>query len=185
MRAKGFIRRILLSIVTAVSLLVVPARAEDVEYDKFGGWSIIYVDAVTSNSCSAFTTFTDQTVLQLALVQTPFQVAWATFLSNTKWNSMFAARAQVMLFLLTSKSWSSTFSVTTSAAGDKPVLVSLVSTAFIRSIADAQALFILDENNEPLTGSFNMNDSGRAIAAVERCVREHPLTATPRQTPSG
>ena len=168
MRAKQFIRHILLSIVTGLSLFVVPAHAEADGYDKFGEWSFVYVNAVSSNSCSAFTAFTDQTVIQLALVQTPSQVAWAIFLSNAKWNSIFSARAQVTLSLLTSKSWSSTFSVTTGAAGDKPVLVSLVPSAFMRSIADAQALFILDEKNKPLTGSFNMNDIGRAIAAVER-----------------
>lgn len=185
MRATQFIRHIPLSIMTALSLLVLPARAEAAEYDKFGEWSILYVDAVSSNSCSAFTTFTDQTVIQLALVQTPPQVAWAVFLSNEKWKSMFAARAQVTLSLLTSKSWSSTFSVTTSSAGDKAVLASPVPTAFITSIVDAQALFILDDKNKPLTGSFNMTDSGRAIAAVERCVRDHPLTAAPRPAPSG
>lgn len=185
MRAKEFIRYILLSIVTGLSLFVVPVRAEEAGYDKFGSWSIVFVYAISSNSCSAFTTFSDQTVIQLALVQTPSQAAWAIFLSNDKWKSMFAARAQITLYLLTSRSWSSTFSITTSAAGDKPVLVSLVPAAFITSIADAQALFILDDKNEPLTGSFNMSDSGRAIAAVERCVREHPLTGAPRPAPSG
>jgi hypothetical protein len=124
-------------------------------------------------------------VIQLALVQTPSQTAWAIFLSNDKWKSMFAARTQIALSLLTTSSWSSTFSITTSAAGDKPVLVSLVPAAFITSIADAQALFILDDENEPLTGSFNMNDSGRAIAAVEHCARDHPLTAAPGPAPSG
>lgn len=183
MRIKNFIRHILLSLATGISLFVVSARAEDVEYDKFGGWSIVYVDAVNSNSCSAFTTFTDQTVLQLALVQTPSQLAWAIFMSNEKWNSMFAARAAVTLSLLTNKSWSSKFSITTGGADNKPVLVSLVSTDFIRSLADAQALFILDEDNDPLTGSFNMKDSEHAIAAVERCVREHPLTPAPSPSP--
>jgi hypothetical protein len=185
MRASQFVRRMLLSIVTGLSLLVMPARVDADAYDKFGEWSIVYVDAGSSNGCSAFTTFSDQTVLQLALVQTPSQAAWAIFISNEKWKSMFAARAQVTLSLLTTKSWSSTFGVTTSAAGDKPVLVSLVPAAFIKSIADAQALFVIGDTNEPLTGSFNMNDNGRAIAAVERCSREHPLTATPRPAPSG
>lgn len=185
MRASQFVRRMLLSIVTGLSLLVMPARVDADAYDKFGEWSIVYVDAGSSNGCSAFTTFSDQTVLQLALVQMPSQAAWAIFISNEKWKSMFAARAQVTLSLLTTKSWSSTFGVTTSAAGDKPVLVSLVPAAFIKSIADAQALFVIGDTNEPLTGSFNMNDNGRAIAAVERCSREHPLTATPRPAPSG
>jgi hypothetical protein len=144
---KKNIRHILPGIVMGLSLFVAKARADDVEYDNFGGWFIVYVDAVRSNSCSGSTTFTDQTVLQLALVQTPSEVAWATFLSNAKWNAIFAARAQVTLSLLTSKSWSSTFSVTTSAAGDKAVLVCLVPTPFIKSIADAKALLIFDDKN--------------------------------------
>jgi hypothetical protein len=179
MRAKTFIRNVLLSIVTGLSLFAVPADAEDVEYDRFGGWSIVYVDAVNSNSCSAFTSFPDQTLVQMALVQTPSERSWTIFLSNAKWNSMFAAKSQVTLSLMTSKSWSSTFRITTNKAGDKPVLVSMVSTAFIRSIADAEALFILDDKNEPLTGSFNMRHSKDAIDAIEHCVHEHPLTATP------
>ena len=177
MQAKRFIRHILPSIMIGLPLFVMPARAEDVEHAKLGRWSIVYVDVVTSNSCSAFTAFPDKTEIQLALVQTPSQMTWAIFLSNAEWNSMLAARAQVTLSLLTTKSWPSTFSVTTNKAGDKPVLVSPVPTAFIRSIADAQALFIIDDKNEPLTGSFNMNDSEHAIAAVEHCVRQHPLTA--------
>jgi len=178
MRTKKFIRDVLLSVVTGLAPFVVPAGAEDLEYDRFGVWSIVYVDAVNSNSCSAFTTFSDQTVIQIARVQTPSNVAWAIFLSNAEWNSKFAAKSQVTLSLVTSKSWSSTFRITTNKAGDKPVLVSLVSTGLISSIADANALFILDDKNEPLTGSFNLNDSRHAIAAVEHCVREHPLSAT-------
>jgi hypothetical protein len=179
MRTKNFIRDILLSIVAGLSLVVMPAGAEDIEYDKFGGWSIVYVDAITSNSCSAFITFPDQTVMQIALVQTPSELTWAIFLSNAEWNSLFADRSQVTLSLLTSKSWSSTFKVTTNKAGGKLVLVSTVSTAFVTSIADAEALFILSDKNKPLTGSLNMKHSKDAIDAVERCVDEHPLTTAP------
>lgn len=179
MQTKEFIREILLVIVIGLSLFVVPAGAEDVEYDKLGGWSIVYVDAVNSNSCSAFITFPDQTVMQMALAQTPSELSWAIFLSNVKWNSMFVGKSQVTLSLMTSRSWPSTFRVTTNKAGDKPVLVSMVSTSFIRSVADTEALFILDDKNEPLTGSFNMKHSKDAIDAVQRCVHEHPLTSAP------
>src|ERR1700761_2390180 len=134
MRTKKFMRNTLLSVVTWLSLFALSARAEDIKYDKFGGWSIVYVDVVSSNSCSAFITFPDQTVMQIALVQTKSELAWAMFLSNAKWNSIFAGRSQVTLSLLTSKSWSSTFSITTNKAGDKPVLVSTVSTTLVRSI---------------------------------------------------
>lgn len=183
MQAKKFTRYILWSIIA--SLFAVSARAKDIAYDKLGDWSIMHVDTFSSNSCSAFTTFPDQTLLQLALIQTPSQVSWAIFLSNAKWNSIFAPKTQVTLSLQTSKSWSSTFRVTTSNVGDKPVLVSVVPTTFVRSIADADALFILDDKSEPLTGSFNMINSEHAIAAVEHCVREHPLTTAPDLGPSG
>jgi hypothetical protein len=185
MRAQEFTRRALLSILMVLPLFFASPRAEAGEYDKFGGWFIVYVDAGSSNSCSAFTTLTDHTVIQLALVQTPSQMSWAMFLSNDTWKSMFAARSQVTLSLLTSKSWVSTFSVSASAAGDTPVLVSLVPATLIKSVAATQALFILDDKNEPLTGSFDLSDSRRAVEAVERCARERPLTASPRAAPSG
>lgn len=185
MRARKVIGNIIVSIAMGLSLFTVPAHAEGVEYDRFGDWTVVYIDAGSSNSCSASTTFTDQTEFQLALVQTPSQVDWAIFLSNAKWNSVLAARGQMILSLLTNKHWRLAFNVTTDAAGEKPVLVSLAPTALIRSIGDAQALFILDDKNAPLTGSLNMKDSERAIAVVERCIRERPLTAAPSPSPSG
>jgi hypothetical protein len=185
MNAIALIRRMLLSILFALLLFANRTYAQNLQFDTFDGWSIVYTDAGSSNSCSAFITFPDQTVLQLAQVQTSSQTAWAIFLSNEKWNLILSGRAQLALSLLTDKYWKSTFSVTTTAAGDKPVLISLVPADFIRSIADAQALLVIDEKNEPLTGSFNMTDSARAIGTVERCVREHPLTSAPIPSPSG
>src|SRR5579871_5026971 len=147
------VRNALLGALTVLSVFILPGHADDGVYDQFGDWSVVYADAGNSNSCSAFRNFSDQTTLQLALVQTPSRAAWAVFLSNADWNSRFASRTNVTLSAMTTKSWPLRFIVTTSEPEDKTVLVSTVPDAFIRSIADAGGLLIVDKL-EPLTGSF-------------------------------
>ena len=127
--AKAFIRHLLHNALFALPLHAVPAHAEKIASDNTRGWSIVYTDAGSSNSCSAFTTFTDQTMIQLARVQTPSKAAWAIFLSNTKWDSMLSGRAQLALSLVANKHWTSTFSVATSATGDKRVSVTILGSS--------------------------------------------------------
>jgi hypothetical protein len=164
---------------TVLTRVVTPAVADDVGYGKVGRWSIVYRDAGSSNSCSAIATFADQTLIQLALVQTRSEKAWAIFLSNPQWDSWIGERTQATLFFLTTKLWQSDFIVTTSEAGEKKMLVRLVSSAFVDSIADASTMVILNDQKQQVSATLDMKDSGDAIAAATQCVRQHPLGGAP------
>jgi hypothetical protein len=182
--AANLLRRKLLGALAALALtgltpIVTPAVADDLGYGKVGRWSIVYRDAGSSNSCSAIATFADQTMIQLALVQTRSETAWAIFLSNPQWESWIGDRTRATLFFLTTKLWQSDFIVTTSEAGDKKMLVRLVSSAFVDSIADASTMVVLNDQKQQVTAALDMRDVGNAIAAATQCVHEHPLRGAP------
>jgi serine protease Do len=147
----------------------------DANYSTVGWWSIIYRRTGNLSGCMASSRFQDQTLLQIALIQSgTSQKEWAIFISNPRWNTWIARKRQHVLRFMTQKLWWGNFS-----ADNENVLSNYsASIDFMNGIADADGLRIFSENNVSLT-SLNMKDSAAAIRAVVNCVREHPYVPPP------
>ena len=146
----------------------------DVPYSKIGGWSVAYLEVDNLNGCRAAAQFPDQTVFQMAQIQSETDKAWIVFVSNPRWNAWIGQRKELRLQLVTdwptTKPWPYTFSI----SGDNKVLSTTdASVEFMNSVADASKVEIKD-NNGALLATVDMKDSAAAIRAIVTCVREHP-----------
>jgi serine protease Do len=146
----------------------------DVSYSKVGVWSVAYLEVGNLNGCRAAAQFPDQTVFQMAQVQSGTDKAWVIFISNPRWNAWIGKRKELRLSLVTdwptTKPWPYTFST----SGDSKILSTTdASVEFMNSVADASKVEIKDDNGALLT-TVDMKDSAAAIRAIVNCVREHP-----------
>ena len=146
----------------------------DVPYSKIGGWSVAYLEVDNLNGCRAAAQFPDQTVFQMAQIQSGTDKAWIIFISNPRWNAWIGQRKELRLQLVTdwptTKPWPYTFSI----SGDNKILSTTdASVEFMNSVADASKVEIKD-NNGALLATVDMKDSAAAIRAIVTCVREHP-----------
>jgi len=146
----------------------------DVPYSKIGGWSVAYLEVDNLNGCRAAAQFPDQTVFQMAQIQSETDKAWIVFVSNPRWNAWIGQRKELRLQLVTdwptTKPWPYTFSI----PGDNKILSTTdASVEFMNSVADASKVEIKDNNGALLT-TVDMKDSAAAIRAIVTCVREHP-----------
>jgi S1-C subfamily serine protease len=146
----------------------------DVSYSKVGVWSVTYLEVGNLNGCRAAAQFPDQTVFQMAHIQSGTDKAWIIFISNPRWNAWIGKRKELRLSLVTdwptTKPWPYTFST----SGDSKILSTTdASVEFMNSVADASKVEIKDDNGALLT-TVDMKDSAAAIRAIVNCVREHP-----------
>jgi hypothetical protein len=119
----------------------------DVPYSKIGGWSVAYLEVDNLNGCRAAAQFPDQTVFQMAQIQSGTDKAWIVFISNPRWNASIGQRKELRLQLVTDwptiKPWPYTFSI----SGDNKVLSTTdASVEFMNSVADASKVEIKDNN---------------------------------------
>jgi serine protease Do len=145
-----------------------------VPYPKIGGWSLEYLEVGNLNGCRAAAQFPDQTVFQMAHIQSGTEKVWIIFISNPRWNAWIGKRKEFRLQLVTdwptTKPWPYTFST----SGDSKILSTTdASVEFMNSVADASKVEIKDDNGGLLT-TVDMKDSAAAIRAIVTCVREHP-----------
>ena len=110
----------------------------DVPYSKIGVWSVAYLEVGNLNGCRAAAQFPDQTVFQMAQIQSETDKAWIVFVSNPRWNAWIGQRKEFRLQLVTdwptTKPWPYTFST----SGDNKVLSTAdASVEFMNSVADA------------------------------------------------
>ena len=152
----------------------------DVPYSKIGVWSVAYLEVDNLNGCRAAAQFPDQTVFQMAQIQSETDKAWIVFVSNPRWNAWIGQRKELRLQLVTdwptTKPWPYTFST----SGDNKVLSTTdASVEFMNSVADASKVEIKD-NNGALLATVDMKDSAAAIRAIVTCVREHPPAEKPQ-----
>jgi HKD family nuclease len=130
-------------LLSAVVLCNFGAQA-DVSYSKIGVWSVAYLEVGNLNGCRAAAQFADQTVLQMAQIQSGTDKAWIIFISNPRWNAWIGKRKQLRLWLDTTKPWLLTFST----SNDGKTLFADVSVEFMNSVADAASVEIKDENKQ-------------------------------------
>ena len=141
---------------------------------KIGGWSVVYREVGNLSGCLATAQFPDQTIFQMALIQTGTDKGWVIFISNPRWNAWIGKRKEIRLSLVTdwptTKPWPYTFST----SGDSKILSTTdASVEFMNSVADASKVEIKDDNGA-LLATVDMKDSAAAIRAIVNCVREHP-----------
>src|SRR6516165_2770242 len=141
---------------------------------KIGGWSVVYREVGNLSGCLATAQFPDQTIFQMALIQTRTDKHWAIFISNPRWNAWIGKRKELPLQLVTdwptTKPWPYTFST----SGDSKILTTTdASVEFMNSVADASKVEIKDDNGA-LWATVDMKDSAAAIRAIVNCVGEHP-----------
>src|SRR5215467_9576146 len=146
---------------------------------KIGGWSVVYREVGNLSGCLATAQFPDQTIFQMAQIQSGTDKHWAIFISNPRWNAWIGKRKELPLQLVTdwptTKPWPYTFSI----SGDSKILSTTdASVEFIKSVADASKVEIMTDNKE-LLASVDMKGSAAAIQAIENCVNEHPPRAQP------
>src|SRR5262249_32413766 len=146
----------------------------DVPYSKIDGWSVVYREVASLSGCLATAQFPDQTIFQMALIQTGTDKGWVIFISNPKWNAWIGTRKQHRLSLVTdwptTKPWQYTFST----SGDSKTLSTTdASVEFMNSVADASKVEIKYDNGALLT-TVDMKGSAAAIRAIVNCAREHP-----------
>src|SRR5215510_680894 len=146
----------------------------DVLYSKIGGWSVVYREVGNLSGCLATAQFRDQTIFQMALIQTGTDKGWVIFISNPGWNGWIGKSKQHRLSLVTdwptTKSWPYTFSI----SGDSKILSTTDAwVEFMNSVADASKVEIKYDNGALLT-TVDMKDSAAAIRAIVTCVNEHP-----------
>jgi serine protease Do len=154
-----------------------PQQQGDTKYSDVGWWSIIYRKAGNLQGCMASSKFRDETLLQLALIQSSSDhKEWAIFLSNSKWNSWISKKAEHKVQFQSTEGWWGTLSA------DKFNVLSVygLSAKFIKTIADADDLTILNERSDRLT-ELDMKDSEAALNATVKCLAEHPYTSVPEQ----
>ena len=152
----------------------------NVPYSKIGVWSVAYLEVDNFNGCRAAAQFPDQTVFQMAQIQSGTDKAWIVFVSNPRWNAWIGQRKELRLQVVTdwptTKPWLYTFSI----SGDNKVLSTTdASVEFMNSLADASKVEIKD-NNGALLATVDMKDSAAAIRAIVTCVREHPPARRPQ-----
>jgi S1-C subfamily serine protease len=144
-----------------------------VPYLKIGGWSLEYLEVGKLSGCRAAAQFPDQTVFQMALIQSGTDKSWVIFISNPKWNAWIGKRKQHQLWLVTTrvdKPWQGTFF----PSNDGTTLsFTDASVEFMNTVADARSVEIMDENKQLLT-SVDLKDSAAAIVAIVNCVSGHP-----------
>jgi len=141
---------------------------------KIGGWSVVYREVGNLSGCLATAQFPDQTIFQMALIQTGTDKGWIIFISNPRWNGWIGKSKQHRLSLVTdwptTKPWQYTFST----SGDSKTLSTTdASVEFMNSVADASKVEIKYDNGALLT-TVDMKDSAAAIRAIVNCVNEHP-----------
>src|SRR5262249_6151232 len=146
---------------------------------KIGGWSVVYREVGNLSGCLATAQFPDQTIFQMALIQSGADKGWVIFISNPRWNGWIGKSKQHRLQLVTdwptTKPWPYTFSI----SGDSKMLSTTdASGEFIKSVADASKVEIMTDNKE-LLASVDMKGSAAAIQAIVNCVNEHPPRAQP------
>lgn len=172
------IRRAIFGSVTALLLVsavmgsTAPTQNQQTDYGKIGSWSIMYRNTANLSGCDAVTTFPDQTMLAIALIQiAPSKQKWIVLASNPRWDSWVQGKIQHEIWLVTTKRWDVIFSVT---SDNKSLFIANAPVDLINSIADARSLRIMDNNNDLLTSSpLPLKDSAAAIKAVLACMREH------------
>ena len=146
----------------------------DVPYSKIGWWSVAYLEVDKVSGCRAAAQSPDQTVFQMAQIQSGTDKAWIIFISNPRWNAWIGKRKELRLQLVTdwptTKPWPYKFSI----SGDSKILSTTdASVEFMNSVADASKVEIKDDNGALWT-TVDMKDSAAAIRAIVNCVREHP-----------
>jgi hypothetical protein len=146
----------------------------DVSYSKVGEWLVAYLEVGNLNGCRAAKQFPDQTVFQMAQIQSGTDKAWIIFISNPRWNAWIGKRKELRLQLVTdwptTKPWPYTFST----SGDSKILSTTnASVEFMNDVADASKVEIKDDNGA-LWATVDMKDSAAAIRAIVNCVGEHP-----------
>src|SRR5215813_241450 len=151
----------------------------DVSYSKIGRWSVVYREVGNLSGCRAAAQFPDQTIFQMALIQSGTDKHWAIFISNPRWNAWVGQRKELQLQLVTdwptTKPWPYTFSI----SGDSKILSTTdASVEFMNSVADAAKVEIMADNKE-LLASVDMKGSAAAIRAIVNCVNEHPPRPQP------
>src|SRR5436190_20629446 len=72
-------------LLSAFILCNVGAQA-DVFHSKQGGWTVVYREVGNLNGCLATAQFPDQTIFQMALIQSGTGKGWVIFISNPGWN---------------------------------------------------------------------------------------------------
>src|SRR5262249_669297 len=77
------------------------AQAEVVPYSKTGGWSVGYLRGANLPSCGGAEQFPDQTVFQMAQIQSGTDKAWIIFISDPRWNAWIGKRKELRLELVT------------------------------------------------------------------------------------
>jgi hypothetical protein len=161
-----------LLLVSAVLGSTVPAQDQQTDYGKIGWWSITYRKTANLSGCDAVTTFPDRTMLAIALIQiVPAKQESVVLACNPTWDSWVQDKSQHEIWLVTTKRWDITFSV---SSDNKSLFLADAPVDFINSIADARSLRIIDNNNDLLTSSpLPLKDSAAALKAVSACVREH------------
>jgi serine protease Do len=152
-----------------------------VPHSKIGRWSVAYLEVGNLSGCRAAAQFPDQTIFQMALMQSGTNKSWVIFISNPKWNWRsgklppgFEFAGQELL-LVTTKPWRVTFS----SSDDGKTLFTDTSVEFMNGVADAASMEIMYINKELLT-AVDMKDSAAAIKAVMKCVREPHSVPSPQ-----
>src|SRR5215813_13601580 len=147
--------------------------------EKTGGWSVAYLQVGNLNGCRATAQFPDQTIFQMALIQSGTNKGWVIFISNPKWNAWIGTTKEHRLSLVTdwptTKPWQYTFST---SSDSKTLSPTDASVEFMNSVADASKVEIKYDNGE-LLASVDMKDSAAAIRAIVNCVNEHPPRPQP------
>jgi Trypsin-like peptidase domain len=136
-----------------------------VPYLKIGGWSLEYLEVGKLSGCRAQAQFPDQTIFQMALIQSGTEKAWIIFISNPRWNAWIGKRKELRLQLVTdwptTKPWPYTFST----SGDSKILSTTdASVEFMNSVADASKVEIKDDRG--LLTTVDMKDSAAAKKRV-------------------
>jgi serine protease Do len=159
------------------------AAQANVPYSKIGVWSVAYLEVGNLNGCRATAQFPDQTVFQMAQIQSGTDKAWIIFISNPRWNDWIGKRKELRLQLVTDWPTTKPFPYIFSISGDNKILSTTdASTEFMNSVADASKVEIKD-NNGALLATLDMKDSAAAIRAIVNCVREHPPAKSPEPEP--
>src|SRR5262249_45696205 len=69
--------------------------------DQPGAVQVAYLEVGNLNGCRAAAQFPDQTVFQMAQIQSGTDKAWIIFISNPRWNDWIGKRKQLRLQLVT------------------------------------------------------------------------------------
>jgi hypothetical protein len=105
-----------LSVLLSVCALLIGTlsgvRAEEVTYANIGWWTVVYRQFDNLTGCSAESRFTDQTLVQFALIETQGDKGWVLFLSNPQWDAWVKKRGEHRLIILADgKIWRGSFKV--------------------------------------------------------------------------